>query len=67
MLIEGAKGTEYHLPDNLPVGEHTYRVTFTADGYSKSADITITVTGVALDDRAPTALFSGRWQSRATS
>ena len=43
-LIDGAKGTEYSLPDNLSVGEHTYRVTFTADGYSKSADIPITVT-----------------------
>lgn len=26
------------------MGEYTYRVTFTADGYSKSADITITIT-----------------------
>ena len=43
-LIDGAKGTEYNLPDNLSVGEHTYRVTFTADGYSKSADIPITIT-----------------------
>ncbi len=43
-LIDGAKGTEYSLPDNLPVGTHVYRVTFTADGYSKSADIPITIT-----------------------
>ena len=43
-LIDGAKGTEYNLPADLSVGEHTYRVTFTADGYSKSAEITITVT-----------------------
>lgn len=46
-LIDGAKGTEYNLPDNLPVGTHVYRVTFTADGYSKSADIIITVTKAA--------------------
>ena len=43
-LIDGAKGTEYSLPDNLPAGTHVYRVTFTADGYSKSADIPITIT-----------------------
>ena len=46
--IDGAKGTEYNLPDNLPVGEHNYRVTITADGYSKSADITITVEKIDL-------------------
>ena len=43
-LIDGAKGTEYNLPADLPVGDHRYLVTFTADGYSKSADITITIT-----------------------
>ena len=43
-LIDGAKGTEYNLPADLSVGKHSYCVTFTADGYSKSADITITVT-----------------------
>ena len=48
VLIDGAKGTEYHLPDNLSVGEHNYRVTATADGYSKSADITITVEKIDL-------------------
>ena len=48
-LIDGAKGTEYNLPDNLSVGEHTYRVTFTADGYTKSADITITITVPKID------------------
>ena len=42
--IEGATEPVYQLPADLSVGEHTYRVTFTADGYSKSADITITVT-----------------------
>lgn len=43
-LIDGATEPVYQLPADLSVGEHTYRVTFTADGYSKSADITITVT-----------------------
>ncbi len=47
--IDGAKGTEYNLPADLSVGKHTYRVTFTADGYSKSADITITVTAPKID------------------
>ena len=46
--IDGAKGTEYNLPADLSVGEHSYRVTATADGYSKSADITITVTKIDL-------------------
>ena len=48
VLIDGAKGTEYNLPDNLPVGEHTYRVTCTADGYSVSKEITITVEKIDL-------------------
>ena len=48
-LIDGAKGTEYNLPADLSVREYTYRVTFTADGYSKSADITITVTAPKID------------------
>ena len=43
-LIDGATEPVYQLPANLSVGEYTYRVTFTADGYSKSADITITIT-----------------------
>lgn len=43
-LIDGATEPVYQLPAALSVGEYTYRVTFTADGYSKSADITITVT-----------------------
>ena len=46
--IDGAKGTEYQLPADLSVGKYTYRVTFTADGYSKSAEITITVTKIDL-------------------
>lgn len=47
--IDGAKGTEYNLPADLSVGKHSYRVTFTADGYSKSADITITITAPKID------------------
>lgn len=43
-LIDGATEPVYQLPADLSVGEYTYSVTFTADGYSKSADITITVT-----------------------
>ena len=46
--LEGAAGTSYKLPADLPAGTHTYRVTFTADGYSKSADITITVEKIDL-------------------
>ena len=38
-----ATGMNYFLPDDLPAGRHTYCVTFTSDGYSKSAEITITV------------------------
>ena len=47
-LIDGATEPVYQLPADLSVGEYTYRVTFTADGYSKSADITITVTKIDL-------------------
>ena len=42
--IEGATEPVYQLPADLSVGEHGYLVTFTADGYSKSADIPITIT-----------------------
>ena len=38
-----ATGMNYFLPTDLAAGTHTYRVTFTSDGYSKSAEITITV------------------------
>ena len=48
-LIKDAKGTEYNLPADLSVGKRSYRVTFTADGYSKSADIPITVTATKID------------------
>lgn len=53
-LIDGAKGTEYNLPADLSVGKHSYCVTFTADGYSKSADITITVTNQIVPTGEPT-------------
>ena len=47
--LEGAAGTSYKLPADLPAGTYTYRVTFTSDGYSKSAEITITVTPISLE------------------
>ena len=40
----------YTLPADLPAGEHTYRVIFTSEKYSKSADITIVVEPVRLSD-----------------
>ena len=46
--LDGATGTSYTLPADLPAGKHTYWVTFTSDGYSKSAEITITVTKIDL-------------------
>ena len=46
--LEGATGTSYTLPADLPAGTYTYRVTFTSDHYSKSAEITITVTKIDL-------------------
>lgn len=53
-LINGATEPVYQLPADLSVGRHTYRVTFTADGYSKSADITITVTNQIVPTGEPT-------------
>lgn len=47
--LEGAAGTSYKLPADLPAGTYTYRVTFTSDHYSKSAEITITVTPISLE------------------
>ena len=46
--LDGATGTSYTLPADLSVGEHRYLVTFTADDYSKSDEITITVTKIDL-------------------
>ena len=48
--LDGATGTSYTLPADLPAGKHTYWVTFTSDGYSKSAEITVTVTPISLED-----------------
>ena len=48
VLIPEATGPVYQLPADLSMGEHSYRVTCTADGYSKSADIAITVTKIDL-------------------
>ena len=53
-LIDGATEPVYQLPADLSVGKHTYRVTFTADGYSKSADITITITNQIVPTGEPT-------------
>ena len=46
--LEGATGANYTLPDNLAAGTHTYLLICTSDGYSKSAEITITVTKIDL-------------------
>ena len=44
--IDNAMGMNYFLPDDLIAGEHTYLLICTSDGYSKSAEITITVTKI---------------------
>ena len=46
--LKGATGANYTLPDNLAAGTHTYLLICTSDGYSKSAEITVTVTPVSL-------------------
>lgn len=46
--MEGVNGVKYKLPADLPAGKHTYLVTCTSGGYSKSAQITITVTKIDL-------------------
>lgn len=48
--LERATGANYTLPDNLAAGTHTYLLICTSDGYSKSKEITITVTPVSLED-----------------
>lgn len=47
--MEGVNGVKYKLPADLPAGKHTYLVTCTSDYYSKSAEITITVTPISLE------------------
>ena len=64
--LDGATGTSYTLPADLPAGKHTYWVTFTSDGYSKSAEITVTVTSVSLEDAEVTVqnpTYNGKEQS----
>ena len=46
--LEGATGANYTLPDNLAAGTHTYLLICTSDHYSKSKEITITVTKIDL-------------------
>ena len=46
--MEGVNGVKYKLPADLPAGKHTYLVTCTSGDYSKSAEITITVTKIDL-------------------
>lgn len=46
--MEGVNGAKYKLPADLPAGKHTYLVTCTSGGYSKSSEITITVTKIDL-------------------
>lgn len=63
--LEGAAGTNYTLPADLPAGKHTYWVTFTSDDYSKSAEITVTVTPVSLEDAEVTVqspTYNGKLQ-----
>ena len=47
--MDGVNGVKYKLPDDLPAGKHTYLVICTSGGYSKSAEITITVTPISLE------------------
>ena len=46
--IQDATENTYQLPADLGAGTHTYRLTATSGGYSKSAEITITVTKIDL-------------------
>ena len=47
--LKGATGANYTLPDNLAAGTHTYLLICTSGGYSKSKEITITVTPISLE------------------
>ena len=68
--LAGETGTSYTLPADLPAGEHTYRVTFTSDHYSKSAEITIivqpiSIEGAAVEVKNPT--YNGNKQAPAVT
>ena len=63
--LEGATGANYTLPDNLAAGTHTYLLICTSGGYSKSAEITITVTPISLEDAEVTVqspTYNGKLQ-----
>ena len=63
--LEGATGANYTLPDNLAAGTHTYLLICTIDGYSKSKEITITVTPISLEDAEVTVqspTYNGKLQ-----
>ena len=63
--LEGATGANYTLPDNLAAGTHTYLLICTSDGYSKSKEITITVTPVSLENAEVTVqspTYNGKLQ-----
>ena len=63
--LEGATGANYTLPDNLTAGTHTYLLICTSDGYSKSAEIIVTVTPVSLEDAEVTVqspTYNGKLQ-----
>ena len=63
--LEGATGANYTLPDNLTAGTHTYLLICTSGGYSKSAEITVTVTPVSLagaDVTVQSPTYNGKLQ-----
>ena len=57
--IKGATESVYQLPADLSEGTHGYGITFTADGYSMSDEITITVTKAAPTDGGGGSSYSG--------
>ena len=68
--LEGATGANYTLPDNLTAGTHTYLLICTSGGYSKSAEITITVTPISLEGATVTVknpTYNGQEQSPAVT